>query len=163
VLLYIVRHGQAEDHAASGRDDDRALTDAGVREIRRIARRLHDLGVRFDHTLTSPLVRAQQTADLLVKESVTTWVEEAGFLGPDGHLDDLRAWLAQWRKRHSGSVALVGHQPVLGAWIELLVHGEASGHVQLKKAGIAALTLPDAGSPVGASKLEWLITPKLLL
>jgi phosphohistidine phosphatase len=163
VLLYLVRHGQAEDHAASGRDDDRALTESGVKEMRRVARRLHELGVRFDHTLTSPLVRARQTADILVKESVTTWIEEATFLGPDGHIDELRAWLARWRKRHSGAVALVGHQPALGAWIELLILGEAHGHVQLKKAGIAALSLPDSGSPIGGSTLEWLVTPKLLL
>jgi phosphohistidine phosphatase len=163
VLLYLIRHGQAEDHAASGNDDDRVLTESGAKELRRLARRLHDLGVRFDHTLTSPLARARQTADLLVKESVTTWVEDADFLAPGGQFDELRAWLGQWRKRHNGPVAAVGHQPSLGEWAELLVCGEVYGRIPLKKAGIAAVELPDAGSPVGRSILVWLTSPKQLL
>jgi phosphohistidine phosphatase len=163
VLLYLIRHGQAEDRSASGHDADRPLTEAGVKELRRIARKLHDLGVSFDHTLTSPLVRARQTAEVLVKESLTTWVEDADFLAPDGQFDDLRAWLAQWRKRQSGTVALVGHQPNLGEWTEMLVCGDARGRIPLKKAGFAAVVLPDSGSPVGCSGLFWLTSPKQLL
>jgi phosphohistidine phosphatase len=163
VLLYFIRHGQADERAASGADGDRALTVAGIKELRRVARRLRDLGVTFDHTLSSPLLRARQTAEVLVKESVTTWVEDCDFLAPGGQFDELRAWLGQWRKRESGPVALVGHQPALGEWVELLVCGDAHGRFPLKKAGIAAVELPASGSPVGRSSLAWLTSPKLFL
>jgi phosphohistidine phosphatase len=163
VLLYLIRHGQAEENAASGDDGDRALTEAGVKELRRVARKMHDLGVRFDHTLTSPLVRARQTAEVLVKESLTTWVEDADFLAPGGQFEDMRAWLGQWRKRSGGTVGVVGHQPSLGEWAELLVCGDVRGRIPLKKAGFAAVVLPDSGSPVGCSTLFWLTSPKQLL
>ncbi len=163
MLLYLIRHGQTEDRAATGNDADRQLTEAGIKELRRVARRLNDLGVRFDHTLTSPLVRARQTAEVLVKESLTAWVEDADFLAPNGRFEDLRAWLGQWRKRQAGTVAAVGHQPNLGEWAEMLVCGDVRGRIPLKKAGFAAVILPDSGSLVGCSGLFWLTSPKQLL
>ncbi len=163
MLLYLIRHGQADERGTGGDDADRTLTEAGVKEVRRVARRLHDLGVRFDHTLTSPLVRARQTAELLVKESLTTWVEDADFLAPDGQFEAFRSWLGQLRTRQGGTVAVVGHQPNLGEWTELLVCGDVRGRIPLKKSGFAAVVLPDSGSPVGCSALFWLTSPKQLL
>ena len=163
MLLYLIRHGQAEDLSAASHDSERALTAAGVKELRRVARRLVELGIRFDHTATSPLLRARQTAEVLLAEGVTPAIEEEEFLAGQGTLDDLRAWIGRRRRQHAGTVAVVGHQPDLGAWAETLLCGEARGRIQLKKAGLVALELPAAGAGAGSCRLVWMTSPKLLL
>jgi phosphohistidine phosphatase len=163
MLLYLIRHGQADDPSAGCSDTERALTASGIKELRRVARRLVELGVRFDRTATSPLLRARQTADVLGAEGVTSAVEEEEFLAGRGTLDDLRAWLGRQRRHHARSVAVVGHQPDLGEWAEALLCGEARGRIQLKKAGIVALELPDSGAAAGSCRLVWMTSPKLLL
>jgi phosphohistidine phosphatase len=161
--LYLIRHGQAEDRSAGGDDADRVLTPAGEKEMRRVARRLAELGIRIDHTATSPLARARQTAEALLAAGVTPAVEEEKFLAGNGTFDDLRAWLGRRRREGAASVALVGHQPGLGEWAETLLCGEVRGRIQLKKAGLIALELPESGSAPGACRLVWMTSPKLLL
>ena len=65
--LYLVRHGIAEDHAKDGGDAARALTDEGIEKLREIGAGLKAIEVRWDLVLTSPLVRARQTADVLLE------------------------------------------------------------------------------------------------
>ena len=161
--LHLIRHGQAEDRPGGGGDAERALTPSGAKEMRRVARRLVELGVRFDRTATSPLARARQTAEALLAEGVTPVVEEEEFLAGDGTFDDLRAWLGRLRRLGARSVALVGHQPGLGEWAETLLCGEVRGRIQLKKAGIVALEVPDTGAAAGACRLLWMTSPRLLL
>jgi phosphohistidine phosphatase len=161
--LYIIRHGEAEDRSADGSDAERALTPAGAKEMRRVARRLAELGVRIDVTATSPLLRARQTADALHAEGVTPSVEEEPFLAGGGALDELLAWLGRQRRRRAAAVAVVGHQPMLGEWAELLLCGGAQGRIQLKKGAIVALDLPDSAAAPGTARLLWMIPPKLLI
>jgi phosphohistidine phosphatase len=161
--LYLIRHGQAEDRAPGGNDDERALTPAGAKEMRRVARRLVELGVRFDRTAASPLLRARQTAEALLAGGVTPVVDEEAFLCGTGTLDELRAWIGRQRRHTAAAVAVVGHQPCLGEWAETLLCGEARGRIQLKKAGIVALELPAAGAAPGTCRLLWMTSPKLML
>src|SRR5271155_3406021 len=76
VRLYIMRHGPAEDHAASGRDFDRALTASGRERVRDVARALVEGGEAPLVILTSPLVRALQTAEIVA--GVVQLAEEKG-------------------------------------------------------------------------------------
>ena len=62
--LYLIRHGIAEEHGTYEDDTQRPLTDEGRKKTKQVAKRLYDLGLRFDLLQTSPLVRAQQTADV---------------------------------------------------------------------------------------------------
>jgi len=59
-------------------------------------------------------------------------------------------------------LGIVGHEPDLSAWAELLVFGEIKGSLVLKKAGIIGITIPEVGLPIGNSLLFLLIPPKLL-
>ncbi|MER3478596.1 MAG: phosphohistidine phosphatase SixA, partial [Leptolyngbya sp. ERB_1_2] len=61
------------------------------------------------------------------------------------------------------SLALVGHEPDLSGWAELLVWGEVRDRILLKKAGMIGLDLPDSGSAISNSQLFWLTPPKFLL
>jgi phosphohistidine phosphatase len=160
--LYLIRHGEAEDLSAAGSDAERALTAAGAKEMRRVGRRLAELGASFDVIATSPLLRARQTAEALHAGGSAPPAEEEPFLAGAGAFDDLRAWIGRQRRRRAAAVAVVGHQPILGEWAELLLCGDARGRIQLKKGAVVALELPDAGELLGSARLLWAAPPKLL-
>lgn len=162
--LYLIRHGIATERGAETLDEDRSLTELGREKTRKVASRLQKLGIRFDSILTSPLVRSRQTAEILRDCGLSSQLEESAYLAPDGDIyTKLRGWLEQRQLSSDTKLALVGHQPDLGQWAEILVWGEAREALVLKKAGIIGLTLPETGSPVGRSQLFWLSPPKFLL
>jgi len=123
-----------------------------------VAQRLSDLGLGFNLIVTSPLVRAYQTAEISQRAGLGKTLEIVDYLAPGG---DLSAWLATWHPGEHQRLALVGHWPDLGQWAELLVWGQIRDCLVVKKAGIIGLTLTD--SPMGQSLLFWLTPPRLLL
>lgn len=163
--LYLIRHGIAVDKGSDIPDEERTLTTQGRQKTQKVAKRLAALGLRFDLILTSPLVRSRQTAEILHNYGLSRQIKEAGALAPGGKIQDWLGWLGQWQQAASGalSLALVGHQPNLAQWAEILVWGEVRDVIELKKAGIIGLKLPETESPVGQSQLFWLTQPKLLL
>jgi phosphohistidine phosphatase len=164
VHLYLVRHGLAgEAHHASKDDGLRPLTTAGVKRTRAVARRLKALGIRFDAILTSPLVRAVQTADILHAAGLGRRPETSPHLAPGGDFRAFLRFLSRWRGQGHAALALVGHMPDLGAWAEQLLTGTQQGHLVVKKAGVLGLTLPARGTPVGRSLLFLLSPPRYLL
>jgi phosphohistidine phosphatase len=158
MLLYFVRHGKA---AAGPRDAERPLTDDGADEMRRVARKLAKLGVAFDATLASPLIRARQTAEVLAAAGIAGVVEECAALAPGGTLDAALDRVAHHAARGAGRVALVGHEPTLSAWAAHLAGGPTCAF-ELKKGGIVGLELPDRPPFEGRATLFWLTSPKLL-
>jgi phosphohistidine phosphatase len=161
--LYLIRHGLAGESGSYTNDAERPLTEAGRKKTRQVANRLIELGLTFDLILTSPLVRARQTAELLLQAGLSKTLEEANYLAPDGDITSWINWLATWNADEKGSLALVGHEPNLSAWAEILARGDAKGAIELKKAGAIGLSLPDNGTPIGRSRLFWLVPPRLLL
>jgi phosphohistidine phosphatase len=160
--LYMIRHGLAVERGEYANDDDRPLTDEGIRRTKRVAKRLHELGIKVDLIQTSPLVRARQTAEILLTVGLSKQLEESIDLKPDGALEHWLTWLQTWRQNGEKSLAIVGHEPDLGTWTEQLVWGEARHNLVVKKAGVIGLLLPD-DAPVGRSQLFWFTPPRLLL
>jgi phosphohistidine phosphatase len=163
--LYLIRHGIAADREAYTNDEQRPLTDKGHQKTAKVAKQLCDRGLRFDLILTSPLVRAKETATILKEAGLASQVEEFVALAPDG---DIHAWINWLEKRWQTTpgdkcLALVGHQPDLGNWAETLVWGKARDKLILKKAGVIGLNIPDTKSPIGQSELFLLLSPKWLL
>ncbi len=163
IHLYIIRHGIAGDPAEYSKDADRALTKEGDRKTRRIAQRLKELSIKFDIILTSPLVRARQTAQILLEEGLSNKLEEFSTLAPAGDIKNWLTWLEITRDRQVKEIAIIGHEPNLSQWAETLLWGEVKGVIILKKAGIIGLTLPETGSPVGNSQIFWLTPPKFFI
>jgi phosphohistidine phosphatase len=165
IELYIIRHGLAGEHGTYANDHDRPLTDEGRAKTKRVAQRLKDLGIRFDLMQTSPLVRAQQTAELL--QGLSDRLEVCADLAPGGNFDAWITGLAQWRqvgRRQAGTqLAIVGHEPALSEWAERLLWGSVRHQLILKKAGVIGLLLPEKESPIGRSQLFWFTPPKYLL
>jgi len=158
--LYLIRHGLAGTRDASRDDGLRPLTSAGIRRTRAVARHLARAGLRFDLLLSSPLVRAHQTAVILRKCGLAKRVQDARPLRPGG---ELKALLAMLGDRSARRVALVGHEPDLSEWAERLVWGSVRHRLLLKKAGVIGLTLPPRGSAIGGCQLFLLVAPRLLL
>lgn len=162
--LYFIRHGIAADPTEFATDAERPLTADGTQKTQKVAQRLQELGLHFDLILTSPLVRAEQTANLLSAVGLSKHLELSDDLAPTGQLQTWLQWLENWRKdSKKRTLALVGHQPNLGEWAETLVWGKSGNALVVKKAGVMGLTLPETGSPIGRSELFWLTPPKFLL
>ena len=159
----MIRHGIAAERGTYSQDDERPLTQEGQQKTRQVAQRLHELKLRFDLILTSPLVRAQQTAEILQTVGLSAAVDISSHLAPDGRLEDWLNWLQGWQATGGSCLALVGHEPDLSSWAETLLWGQSRDKFILKKAGVIGLTLPTTGSPIGNSQLFWLAPPRLLL
>jgi phosphohistidine phosphatase len=125
-VIWLLRHGDAED--GSGKPDaERELTEKGERQSREAGMALKRLGVQLDVCLTSPKVRARQTAELAC-EALGVRVEEDERL-KGGDFDPLEVAAGR------GEVMLVGHEPDFSQAVALAT----GSRVKMKKGGIAAL------------------------
>jgi phosphohistidine phosphatase len=163
--LYLIRHGIAALREDYAKDEERPLTSKGRQKTSQVAKQLHERGVHFNLILTSPLVRARETAAILQDAGLSSQVEEFSNLAPDG---EINAWVSWLEERYQATtanqcLALVGHQPDLGNWAETLVWGNAQEKLVLKKAGVIGLNVPEIKKPVGHSELFLLTSPKWLL
>uniref|UniRef100_A0ACD5GP52 Phosphohistidine phosphatase SixA n=1 Tax=Desertifilum tharense IPPAS B-1220 TaxID=1781255 RepID=A0ACD5GP52_9CYAN len=96
--LYLIRHGIAADREAYERDRDRPLTEEGRKKTQKVAKRLRSLDLNFDLILTSPLIRARQTAEILLSQHLAPLLQESEHLAPEGELQAWLAWLnSQYR------------------------------------------------------------------
>lgn len=161
--LYLIRHGIAAEQGTDQTDDQRPLTKEGDRKTRKVADRLRELELEFDVILTSPLIRARQTAEILKAAGLSQQLEECAALAPSGNIHDWVNWYNHWKTKPSKALALVGHQPDLGHWAELLLWGEYRDCLIVKKAGVIGISLSSEASPIGQSQLFWLTPPKFLI
>ncbi len=161
--LYLLRHGLAADRGARYPDDSlRPLTPEGRRKMRRIAAGMRALDLEFDALLSSPYLRARQTAEIAAAAfRAADKLQLADELAPDG---DARRLIALLQDKHAAAenVLLVGHEPYLGHLIGVLLAGKAGLPVGLKKGGLGLLSVEAlAYGPCAA--LEWLLTPRQLV
>ena len=162
--LYLLRHGvaAAKDDPAFESDGERPLTKKGIKKFRKAARGIVRLGVSFDAILSSPLIRARQTADLLAEAvSQESCVDEMPALAPDSSPEQLLGELSIVEgKEH---VMLVGHEPLLGKLAAFLVNGKNNSEsvIPLKKGGICRIEI-EAVPPTQPGQMHWLLTPKQL-
>ena len=152
--LILLRHGKAENHNADG-DFSRALVEKGREQARRAAKLLKAAGALPDIVLTSPLVRARQTADEFCQTAGIPGAVIQGWLGCGMAPETAMAELAAFRdfKR----VAIVGHEPDFSCFIEWIL-GSVSGSIDVKKGTVACLEITP---PSRHGTLVYLIPPKL--
>ena len=158
-ILYLVRHGIAEERGPEYPDDAaRPLTGEGKAKLREVAAGLVALGVDPEEILTSPFVRTRQTADLLA----AAWpkrphVIDLEPLAVGGRPSAVIAALAARKARKQ--VALVGHMPGIGLLAAELIG--AGRPLAFKKGAVACITL-DKAPGRGAGTLVWFAPPRLL-
>jgi phosphohistidine phosphatase len=161
--LYIIRHAIAVDEGTSDyeSDSERPLTNKGRKKMRQIAKSLRNLGVEFDLILSSPYVRARETAEILADVfKMKKKIVFSDNLIPMGNPELL---ITEVNEKYSvDSIALVGHEPHLSTLVGLLVAENAKIDVTLKKGGVCYLSADDLHHEHRAT-LEWLLTPGILM
>lgn len=157
MLVYFLRHGKAIARAAwEGDDGLRPLTEGGEASIVRESRAMTRFDPQPDVVVTSPLLRARRTAEIVAATlGMRTRLVEDVRLAHGFNARRLAAILAG----HSpdAAVMVVGHEPELSAAVAELVGG---GRIVLEKGGLACVHVP--GPSLDGGELEWLLTPPQL-
>lgn len=157
--LYLIRHGVAAERGEEYPDDSkRPLTSGGISRLRKEAKALEELGVGFDHIITSPLTRTRQTADVFA-ESLKSKpsLSQSDALAPAGTSAAVIQELAKHMRK--GRIALVGHEPNIGELAARLIGARLP--LEFKKGGICRIDF-EVFPPKGVGQLRWFVTPRML-
>jgi phosphohistidine phosphatase len=156
--LFLIRHAPAEERGADWPDDaKRPLTPRGIARARKLGRALVRLGVEFDVVLTSPLVRARQTAEAIASAyDLRPPIAVAEGLAPGASFEALAADLERQTRR--SRIALVGHEPGIGELASNLAGLRRP--LPFKKAAVCRIDADTFAH--GAGTLRWFLTPKIV-
>ncbi len=162
-MLYLMRHGLAVEPGTPGfkTDADRALTHKGRRQLRKIAKAMDELDLDLDLILSSPFVRARQTAEIVagtlkMKKHLTF----ANALAVGGDPALLLRQLSRMKPLPE-NLLLVGHEPGLSQLMSILLTGNASMKIDFKKSGLCKLEISKLRLGACAT-LVWMLTPSQL-
>jgi phosphohistidine phosphatase len=154
----LFRHGIAVDAEEwEGPDEERPLTRKGVERTREVASALLRLGVTPTYVLSSPLIRALETARILQDiHGVRTNIQVCEELFPDAPPEKFFPLLTSLTAEPC--VLCVGHEPHLSSVASLMVFGKPTGGLALKKAGAALIRYETEPRP-GVGMLRWWMGP----
>jgi phosphohistidine phosphatase len=157
--IYLVRHAIAEARGPEYPDDTkRPLTRKGKDRMRRAVAGFRTLEPGIELVVSSPLVRAKQTATILLEGLAgSPRLEQIKALAPDHSPQDVATALRKLKV--DGAIALVGHEPDLGALAAWLIGSPRP--IPMKKGGIARIDVPKL-PPDQNGTLVWLATPAIL-
>ncbi|OZY85078.1 phosphohistidine phosphatase SixA [Cellvibrio mixtus] len=151
MIIYVLRHGQAEAQISS--DDARRLTPTGIIETEAVLASRVSLLAGVAEIWASPLVRAQQTAQLARQYLPGIPLQTTALLVPESEPEQLIDWLYQREAEGVESILLVSHQPLVGRLLALLC-GKPEGFYPMGTSSLAAITLHPVAAGLG--DLLWL-------
>jgi len=160
MTLYILRHAiAAERDSANYPNDDRPLTEEGGEKMKKGARALPDLVPQIDLIMTSPFIRAKDTA-IIAAEALNAMemIKINPGLAPGKSARDFVKVISG--SSGANNVLVVGHEPQLSEGISLLL-GSEKPIVEMKKGGLCCLEIRNLATMKGA-RLLWHLTPKQL-
>ena len=158
MVIYFLRHANAgEPRLDSASDEKRPLDKLGIKQSHDIGRVLAALEVKLDTIISSPLLRALQTAELVAEElgHKSKIVTDAA-LRPEAGYEKFEDLL----RRHSGKKAIMvaGHNPSMTDFLNRLLTGGSSLNViEMKKGAVAKVETDDRDS----AALKWYLPPKV--
>jgi len=153
--VYFLRHGiAAERDTWKGSDEERPLTEEGRERLRAQGKRLAKIGLRVDSIVTSPLLRARETAEIAADAlefdgKIVNDVRLGESFGIDAFAEIVR------ERTHFGSLMLVGHEPSMSRVLGAIT----GGRIELKKGALACVQL-EQGDVRG--ELIMLVPPRIL-
>ncbi len=162
--LYLLRHGKAEDknlHRYAS-DDERPLTEDGVQDMKKAAKGMKALKLSFDLILSSPYVRARETAEIVADIlNLKKKLQLSNFLKVEAEPSKL---IRELENYHSDleDILLVGHEPFMSRLTAKLISGKEFVSVEFKKGSLAKLHT-EMLMDDSCAALEWLMTPKQLI
>ena len=157
--LYILRHGIAAERGTKYPDDDlRPLTGKGIKRMRRAAVGMNVIGVAPDLIISSPLLRAIQTAEIVRNElDSPSQMAISETLSPEAHPSQIIQELVKSHSSSSG-VMVVGHEPHLSGLVSYIMTGQVSWLITLKKGALCNMDISDSGR----GHILWALAPKQL-
>jgi phosphohistidine phosphatase len=160
--LYFLRHAAAVEPGTPGytRDADRPLTLEGVKKMKQAARGMKRMELQPDFVVSSPYLRARQTAELAVQG--LRWRSKIAFseaLVPSGSLDELEALLGGYGP--NSKLLLVGHQPSLGTFISGLLTRPGDLNVDVRKGSLCCVEFSGSAAR-GGGVLRWFLRNRFL-
>src|SRR3989442_14919858 len=157
--IFILRHGEAGNRmTVAEKDSERPLTPEGRAAMQKIARSLKAIGLQTDRIYTSPLRRAQETAEIAARVLNVPTLEEWDELKPDGSKAALYRKLA--RLEQNSRLILVGHEPYLSSMIGEII-GTPGARLVLKKGGLGKLRITSFNHQI-SGELRWPLTPRMI-
>jgi len=162
--LYLMRHGiavEANDPAVT-LDNQRPLTNKGVKRLRRAARGLRRLEIPFDGILTSPVLRARQSAEIAATAlGLESRLEEVSGLAPESTVEHLLFGLTRYQDREH--LLMVGHEPLLSQTISSLLCASRDHElaIDMRKGSLCRIEI-DGLPPSSPGILHWHLAPKQL-
>lgn len=159
--LILLRHAIAQERSLRNWPDDaqRPLTPAGARRFRKAASGLARLLPRGAAVITSPFVRARETARILAKAAQLRKPVQCAELAAGEPAEPVFELL---RARKERAVILVGHEPDLSSLLSAALVGDGARlKIEFKKGGAACLKFARRVMPGGAT-LEWMLPPRVL-
>lgn len=158
--VYILRHAIAVPRGTPGYpDDDRPLTDEGVRKMLKNAEGIAKLVPQFDGILTSPLKRAHDTAKITAEAlNCVDKIRVSEELLPERNVQGILAALV--KIKHRKRILLVGHEPNLGEFASTLI-GCRNSPIEFRKGALCRIDINEV-PPKLSGQLIWLLSPKQL-
>ena len=139
--VLLIRHAIAESREVfqkTGKSDDlRPLTARGRKRMRQNSRGIIEIVSSLDLLVTSPLLRAQQTAEIIKEKFKKVNIETIGELKPESPLEMTLAFIK--KQKGGDTVAFIGHEPQLGELATFLLTGQKTSFLAFKKGGICLL------------------------
>lgn len=151
--LYILRHGDASQQSTD--DASRPLTSLGEQQAEWAAKALRSSDVAINLILSSPLLRAIQTAGIVQRELKVHELRQTDWLLPGTEDNKL---ISEINSASKSTMLLVGHEPHLSMFTSLLISGTRNSQIDIKKGGLLCLNLVVPIQP-GAGTLKWLLKP----
>lgn len=156
MVVYFLRHADAEPDAS--RDFDRKLTSKGLEQAEKAGKFLVRYGLAPEVILTSPVVRAKQTAKIVAQRLGDAALVEQPWIAcgmtPETCLRELGAY------QNKESVMIVGHEPDFSETIAALAGLPNPGNLNIRKASLTAVDLPSLEA--GAGQIEFLVPVRLM-
>lgn len=155
--IYLVRHGEYVDKGSSTLeiDSQNRLSEQGIAKLQRQAQTLAKWNLAVDHIVTSPFVRARETAEILAAPFNAPVDEHAALTRTYFNLDGLRQILNDYAQ--ADRLMLVGHESDLSTVAAAVIGG---GSMELARGGIIRIALGSIEPPQG--KLLWLLSPEVM-
>lgn len=162
--LFLIRHADATPADVGMDDAERPLSEEGIKKMRKAAKGLRNVlkGTfpPMDAILTSPLLRAVQTARILAGEvNDSDEVIECQPLGGQFSWAEILPFLNRYPE--VARVALVGHEPELGKLAGWLTSGNSDSCIRMKKGSVICFEVEEMAEAPRA-RLRWFLTPKQL-
>jgi phosphohistidine phosphatase len=159
--IYVLRHGIAVEPGSPGikTDAERPLIPKGEQRLHEAADAMEKMGLSFDAIISSPYLRARQTAEIVAKHfKLQKKLAFSDDLIPSGNPQNLIRQLSGLKPAPE-NILIVGHEPFLSRLIALLAAGNAGATIEMKKGGLCKLEAEELEYGHCAT-LAWLLTPR---